>query len=88
MECVKPTSGLSFVAMIDREWSTKNRVRGADRRPIDSAGDLVPGRDVTLWTLHADPEVVVPSDLLEIRNLDDAGKNRPVEIVLYLRKGV
>jgi type VI secretion system protein ImpJ len=66
----------------------KNRVRGADRRRIDSAGDLVPGRDVTLWTLHADPEVVVPSDLLEIRNLDDAGKNRPVEIVLYLRKGV
>lgn len=66
----------------------KNRVRGAERRRIDSAGDLVPGRDVTLWTLAADPENVVPSDLLEIRNLDDAGRARPVEIVLYLRKGV
>lgn len=66
----------------------KNRVRGADRRRIDSAGDLVPGRDVTLWTLAADGENVVPSDLLEVRNLDDGGRNRPVEIVLYLRKGI
>lgn len=66
----------------------KNRVRGAARRRIESAGDLVPGRDVTLWTLAADGELVVPGELLEIRNLDDAGKSRPVEIVLYLRKGV
>lgn len=66
----------------------KIRVRGAPRRRIDSAGDLVPGRDVTLWTLVADADTVVPGELLEIRNLDDAGKSRPVEIVLYLRKGV
>lgn len=66
----------------------KNRVRGAARRRIESAGDLVPGRDVTLWTLAADADNVVPGELLEIRNLDDAGKSRPVEIVLYLRKGV
>ncbi len=65
------------------------RVRGAVRQRIESAGDLVPGRDVTLWSLNAEPGIVLPSELLEVRNLSDASQRfRPVEIVAYLRRSL
>lgn len=62
------------------------RIVGAPRKRIAGDRDLVPSRGVSLYALTADPEFVVPDELLEIRNLDDPqGKKRPVEIVLYVR---
>lgn len=62
------------------------RVPGARRTRIEVVTDLVPSQGVSLYSLSADPEFVVPDEELEIRNLDDrAGKRRPEEIVLYVR---
>lgn len=61
------------------------RVLGAPRQRIDGDGDLVPARGVSLYAL-APESFVLPGELLEIRNLEDAdGKKRPAEIVLYVR---
>lgn len=69
---------------ISSMWA--KRVRGAARRPLGSAADLVPARGVTLFALDNDPEFIVPGELLEVRNLDDpAEARRPLEIVLYLK---
>ena len=62
------------------------RVVGAARQSTEGDGDLVPGRGVTLFALTAEPEFIVPGELLEIRNLDDReARQRPAEIVLYVR---
>ncbi len=62
------------------------RVTGAERQRIDGEGDLLPSRGVTLWSLPSESEYLVPGELLEVRNLDDPeGRNRPVEIILYVR---
>lgn len=62
------------------------RVPGAKRTRIEVVTDLVPSQGVSLYSLSADPEFVVPDEELEIRNLDDrAGRRRPEEIVLYVR---
>ncbi|HEX4955274.1 MAG TPA: type VI secretion system baseplate subunit TssK [Thermoanaerobaculia bacterium] len=61
-------------------------VTGAERQRIEGEGDLLPSRGVTLWTLPSESEYLVPGELLEIRNLDDAeGRRRPLEIILYVR---
>lgn len=62
------------------------RVVGTKRKRIESETDMVPIRGVTLYSLTADPEFVLPGEELEIRNLDDRdGKRRPDEVVLYVR---
>lgn len=62
------------------------RVVGTRRKRIESETDMVPIRGVTLYSLTADPEFVLPGEELEIRNLDDRdGKRRPDEVVLYVR---
>jgi type VI secretion system protein ImpJ len=62
------------------------RVAGARRKRIESETDMVPIRGVSLYSLAADPEFVVPGEELEIRNLDDReGRRRPDEVVLYVR---
>ncbi|MFN7963115.1 MAG: type VI secretion system baseplate subunit TssK [Thermoanaerobaculia bacterium] len=63
-----------------------HRVTGAARSRSEGEGDLLPGRGVTLWALNADAEFIRPGEVLEIRNLEDPdGRNRPVEILLYVR---
>ncbi|MFP5289009.1 MAG: type VI secretion system baseplate subunit TssK, partial [Thermoanaerobaculia bacterium] len=62
------------------------RVVGTKRKRIESETDMVPIRGVSLYSLTADPEFVIPGEELEIRNLDDReGKRRPDEVVLYVR---
>lgn len=62
------------------------RMGGAPRSRVDSDGDLVPSRGVSLFALTPAPEFVVPGELLEITNPDDLeGRRRPAEIVLYVR---
>ncbi len=65
----------------------QKRVLGVRRKRIEADTDLVPARGVLLYTLSAEPELVVPDELLEIRNPDDPdGQTRPTEIVLYVRR--
>lgn len=65
----------------------QKRVLGLRRRRIEADADLVPARGVLLYSLSADPELVVPGELLEIRNPDDpGGRIQPPEIVLYVRR--
>jgi hypothetical protein len=62
------------------------RVVGTKRKRIESETGMVPIRGVTLYSLTADPEFVLPDEELEIRNLDDRdGKRRPDEVILYVR---
>jgi type VI secretion system protein ImpJ len=65
----------------------QKRVLGLRRRRIEADADLVPARGVLLYSLGADPDLVVPDELLEIRNPDDpGGRLQPPEIVLYVRR--
>ncbi len=62
------------------------RMAGAPRARVESDGDLVPSRGVSLFSLSPVPELVTPGELLEIVNPDDpGGRRRPAEIVLYVR---
>jgi type VI secretion system protein ImpJ len=62
------------------------RVVGTKRKRIEAETDMVPIRGVSLYSLTADPEFVLPDEELEIRNLDDRqGRRRPDEVVLYVR---
>ncbi len=63
------------------------RVLGAAREPAPPDGELQPTRGVSLYAFEPDPEFVRPGEPLLIVNLDDAeGKDRPVEVVLYVKK--
>lgn len=66
----------------------RNRVRGARRSLIERDEDLVPPRDVLLFSLMPDPEYVEPGEVLQI--FDAAGgrgqETRPSAIVLYVRQ--
>lgn len=65
----------------------QNRVRGVTRKRIEADADLVPARGVLLYSIGVDQRLVIPEELLEIKNPDDpSGKLRPVEIVLYVRR--
>jgi len=65
----------------------QKRVLGLRRRRIEADADLVPVRGVLLYSLAADPDLVIPDELLEIRNPDDpAGRLQPPEIGLYVRR--
>lgn len=62
------------------------RILGAGRHHIKRDGDLVPPKDVVLFSLKADPEFIEPDRPLQIFNRSahrDAA--RPVEIVLHVK---
>jgi type VI secretion system protein ImpJ len=64
----------------------RNRVRGARRSLIERDEDLVPPRDVLLFSLAPDPEFVEPGQVLQIFNTTAHGQDsRPSAIVLYVR---
>lgn len=64
----------------------RNRVRGARRSLIERDDDLVPPRDVLLFSLAPDPEFVEPGQLLQIFNAGVQGQEtRPSAIVMYVR---
>jgi type VI secretion system protein ImpJ len=64
----------------------QKRILGAKRSHIKRDGDLVPPKDVVLFSLKADPEFIEPDQMLQIFNRGahrDAA--RPVEIVLHVK---
>ena len=65
----------------------RNRVRGARRSVIERDEDLVPPRDVLLFSFVPDPEFVEPGQVLQIFNTEQRGQEtRPSAIVLYVRQ--
>jgi type VI secretion system protein ImpJ len=64
----------------------QKRILGATRNHIKRDGDLVPPRDVVLFSLKADPEFIVPGEMLQIFNRSThRDVARPVEIVLHVK---
>jgi type VI secretion system protein ImpJ len=65
----------------------EKRILGAKRNHIQRAEDLVPPKDVVLFSLHADPDFIEPNETLQIFNRNmHRDVARPVEIVLHVRK--
>ncbi|HKG13187.1 MAG TPA: type VI secretion system baseplate subunit TssK [Pyrinomonadaceae bacterium] len=65
----------------------RNRVRGARRSLVERDQDLVPPRDVLLFSLAPDPEFVEPGQVLQIFNAGVQGQEtRPSAIVMYVRQ--
>lgn len=66
----------------------ENRILGARREHVKQEGDLVPPKDIVLFSLKPDPEYVVPGEVLQIFNRTDRVNSlRPAEIVLYVLGG-
>lgn len=64
----------------------QKRILGARRYHIKRDGDLVPPKDVVLFSLKADPEFIEPDELLQIFNRSAHREAaRPVEIVLHVK---
>jgi type VI secretion system protein ImpJ len=64
----------------------RKRMSGALRAVIDRDDDLVPPRDVVLFSLVPGSEFVSPDEDLQILNADERGREkRPSAIVLYVR---
>jgi len=65
----------------------EKRILGANRQRIDRDEDLLPPQGVTLFSLKAQKEFIVPDENLEIFNTADRTiDDRPLEIILYIRK--
>ncbi len=63
------------------------RILGAKRYHIKRDGDLVPPRDVVLFSLKYDPEFIEPDKPLQIFNRGaHRDAVRPVEIILHVKK--
>jgi type VI secretion system protein ImpJ len=64
----------------------EKRILGAGRNHIKRDEDLVPPKDVVLFSLTADPEFIVPGEILQIFNRSTyRNAARPVEIVLHVK---
>jgi type VI secretion system protein ImpJ len=64
----------------------QKRILGARRDHIKRDGDLVPPKDVVLFSLKADPEFIEPDEILQIFNRSaHRDTARPVEIVLHVK---
>jgi type VI secretion system protein ImpJ len=64
----------------------RKRISGAPRAVIERDEDLVPPRDVVLFSLVPDPEFVSADEDLLILNADERGREkRPSAIALYVR---
>jgi type VI secretion system protein ImpJ len=65
----------------------EKRILGARRKYIEGDEELVPSRGVVLFALSPDPEFIEPDEPLQIFNRGEgAHANRPVEIVLHVKK--
>ena len=64
----------------------EKRILGAKRNHVKRVTDLMPPKDVILFSLHADPEFIEPNETLQIFNRNThRDVARPVEIVLHVR---
>jgi len=67
----------------------QKRILGARRDHIKRDGDLVPPKDVVLFSLKVDPEFIEPDQILQIYNRGaHRDTARPVEIVLHVKNAV
>ena len=67
----------------------QKRILGARRDHIKRDGDLVPPKDVVLFSLKADREFIEPGKILQIFNRSaHRDVARPVEIVLHVKNAV
>lgn len=63
----------------------ENRIIGAQREHVKRVGDLVPPKDIVLFSLKPDPVYIVPGEELQIFNrADRVNALRPAEIFLYV----
>lgn len=64
-----------------REW----RILGAARKRVEGDENLLPEKDMILYSITPDPEFIVPGEVLAIVNVDDKAKHLPAGIVLYVK---
>ena len=68
------------------EFMRAKRVLGAERKKLDQHDELMPARDVILFSITGDPEFIRPEETLDIiNNADPEGERAPAEIVLYVK---
>ena len=81
MEECRIGSASRMTSLVDR------RFRGAPRRRASGAGDqqLAGGSGVVLFEVAADPEFIVPGELLQVAHPEGERRERPAELVLYTR---
>jgi type VI secretion system protein ImpJ len=68
------------------ESMKKKRILGASRKKIEGDKELIPARDVVLFSVKAERQFIEPDEVLQVFNTSDpAGKRSPAEIVLYVK---
>ncbi len=68
------------------ESMKEKRIRGAARKKIEGDGELVPVRNVVLFSITFDREFIAPDTLLQVFNTSDmSNKFGPSEIMLYVK---
>jgi type VI secretion system protein ImpJ len=68
------------------ESMKKKRILGASRKKIEGDKELIPARDVVLFSVKAERQFIEPNEVLQVFNTSDpAGKRSPAEIVLYVK---
>ena len=68
------------------EDARKRRVLGAEHRHVDVSDGLVPGRDMVLFELEADPAfITADEDLIVTLPEERPGQKRPAQLLLYVK---
>lgn len=69
------------------ESMREKRILGASRKKVDGDDELLPARDVILFSVKVESEFILPEETLQIFNTSDPkGKRGPIEIMLYVKK--
>lgn len=66
----------------------ERRIRGAERKRIDTVGDLglVGGKGTVLFAIRVEPDLIEPDDVLQVAHpAEHTGRARPRELLLYTR---
>ena len=66
----------------------ERRIRGAERKRIDTVGDLglVGGKGTVLFAIRVEPELIDADDVLQVAHpAEHTGRARPREMLLYTR---
>lgn len=77
----------SLIGSSSKVESMKNkRILGASRKRIEGDKELIPARDVVLFSVKEERQFIEPDEELQIINASDpTGKRSPAEIVLYVK---
>ena len=70
------------------ETIVKNRILGAKRRHVTSFGDINAPRNIKLFVVQGDQEIIQANDVLKILNTADPERRRmPSDIILLVQNG-